>query len=138
MLAVGRKAARGSQRGRTLQRRHGQRAALTHGSFGLAQISEEALHDERVRALMRRVRSRPAGRGEVELMTVRLADGQRLDQEVMKRPRRLVARADIEEKFLDCAEPVIGAERAAKLVAMIARLEDQSNVEALAAAASGR
>src|SRR5439155_3155836 len=80
-------------------------ATLVRGGFALAELSEEAVCDPRITALMKRIRHVPAG--DPETVTVALRGKGTVRVEV--RPvARLSAREEIRDKFRRCAEPVIG------------------------------
>ena len=106
-------------------------ATLVHGEFTLDQISDDAIHDPRITALMQRIRHVPAG--EPETVTVTLRGNRTVTVEV--RPVvRLSARADIRDKFRRCAEPVIGRRARATLEEAILTLDQQSDLARLMSA----
>ena len=107
-------------------------AALIHGSFTLDQLNVDVLRDERVAALMKRIRHVPAG--EPECMVGLLRDGRR--ERIDVRPvSRLSERAGILEKFDRCATPVVGRSAAEILRQQIGMLEHLPDLSRLMAAA---
>jgi 2-methylcitrate dehydratase PrpD len=109
-------------------------AALIHGTLTLSQISDQAVRDPRVTALMRLIRHVPAGKPET--MVVLMRDGRRESVEI--RPAsRLSGSAAIFEKFDQCARPVVGWTAAEILKAQIGKLEELPDLGGLMAAAAG-
>lgn len=103
--------------------------ALVHGSVRLAAFEPKGLHDPRTRSLMQRVSVTvdpeidagfPGKRAaRVEFL---LRDGRRLSHLQRHRkgdPEQPLTDHELEGKFLELAEPVIGAEAAASLVARL-------------------
>lgn len=108
-------------------------ATLVHGRFTLDELTDAVVHDPRVKALMGRIRHRPAG--EPETISVALAGGRTMTVEV--RPvSRLSARDDIRAKFRQCAAAVLPRPAIGRLEEMILDLEGQPDVARLMALAS--
>jgi 2-methylcitrate dehydratase PrpD len=127
-------------------------ASLLPGGLGLRQLSEDTLADERLRALMPRIgmtcgsqwddaeRRRAAPEG--ARVSVRMRDGMRFEA------ARDYARgsaafpldsAQMNEKFLACATPVLGGEGASRLLQGLRHLDGPEPVRALFdGAVSGR
>lgn len=115
--------------------------ALVHGSVRLAAYSPERLADPQVRALMRRISARvdPAidaafpGRRCAHL-EIDTGDGRHL---VWMQPDRKgdpelpLSDEELEGKFLELAQPVIGAERAARLLRALWTLEQAPDLRGL-------
>ena len=107
-------------------------AALIHGCFTLDQLNLDVLRDQRVEALMKRIRHVPTGLPET--MVALLRDGRRESVDV--RPvSRLSERAAILEKFERCATPVVGRSAAEILRQQIGMLEELPDLSRLMAAA---
>ena len=112
--------------------------ALTHGAPGIAAFSESAIADERVRALAGRitvgvdaefaelVEAWPAR------VTARLVDGskrevvQQFSFESYKTP---LPRAELEDKFFECAGLVVSRTNAQQLLALLSTLGEQPSFE---------
>jgi 2-methylcitrate dehydratase PrpD len=106
-------------------------AALIHGCFTLDQLNVDVLRDQRIGALMKRIRHVPAG--ESETMIALLRDGRR--ERIDVRPvSRLSERAGILEKFDRCATPVVGGSAAEIVRQQIGILEDLPDLSRLMAA----
>ncbi len=112
--------------------------ALTHGSVRLAAFERARLEDPATRALMRRVEMAldpeidaafPARRA--ARVAIESRDGQRAEHFQPTRkgdPDMPLADAELEHKYLELASPVIGEERARKLLARLWRLESEAAV----------
>ncbi len=110
--------------------------ALLDGPPGLDQFTDPAVNREAVQRLLRRVelridpswsvdRSDGRFRGRV---TAHLTDGRTLSAErefPPGSPQRPLSRAELQQKFVGCATPVIGAERASLALAALDGLADQ-------------
>jgi 2-methylcitrate dehydratase PrpD len=108
--------------------------SIIRGSFTLDELGDDAINDERVKALMKRIRHVPGGKSET--ITVFMRGGHKETVDV--RPAsRLSERAAIVEKFRRCVMPVIGGAATDMLERQILKLEAQSDVNRLMAAASG-
>jgi 2-methylcitrate dehydratase PrpD len=108
-------------------------AALLDGALGLAQYTPERIADPAVQTLSSRVKvvvdpdmavhytSFP---GAVE---IELSDGRRLSSSVHSQkgnPDNPLSAADVEAKFMECAEPVLGATGTRSALDLLNRLED--------------
>ena len=113
-------------------------AALVFGKVGLDEVTEEAIHDARVKALMKRVKHMPSAKKGTERVVIRFRDGSEVVAEGSNRPRRLVTDEEIAAKFRDCAGRVLSPKAVAEIEARVARLEQEASVEPLMAAAGGR
>jgi 2-methylcitrate dehydratase PrpD len=108
-------------------------ATLLHGEFTLDQLRDETVHDPRVQALMKKMR--PLDAGPDETITVHLGNGRALKAEVQP-VRRLANRAEVQDKFRRCVQPVLGSDTTASLENQILRLDNQPDVKALMATAA--
>jgi 2-methylcitrate dehydratase PrpD len=115
--------------------------ALSDGTLGIEQLEEARVRDPRVHALARRVSfaEDPAMSARYPhewpvSITLRLAGGRtlarRVDQ-VKWSPRRPPAWPELVAKFDSLAEPVIGRERAMRVVDLVKRLEDVQDMAEL-------
>jgi 2-methylcitrate dehydratase PrpD len=109
-------------------------ATLVHGAFGLDQLSEQVVHDPRVRDLMQRVRHVPAAAPET--ITVSLRDGKAVSTEVLS-VQRLTGREAVREKFRQCAGPVLGRSACETVESAILKLDEQPDLVRLMVAAGG-
>lgn len=107
--------------------------ALLDGRGGLAQFDDVRVNSKDVQELMQRVRvtadSRmTSGRGRFGVeMNVKLRDGsaRRAALELPHgHPERPLDPARLVDKFLECAEPVVGEARAAEAASLLQRLEE--------------
>jgi 2-methylcitrate dehydratase PrpD len=102
--------------------------SLVHGAPMIAAFTEEAIRDERVKALAKTVSATvdpalgPGTRESPAILKVTLADGQTFEQRVdfqtgsIKNPR---TQAQIENKFRDCAAQSVNADVAGKILAVL-------------------
>lgn len=121
---------------------------LLEGGVELKHFSPETRNRDDVRALMRKVRvavhpeletleSKKKVFGEVQ---VRLTDGRRFTHratQVRGRGALALTDADVDEKFLGCAEPALGATKARELLAKLRRLDEQPEIRSLLPTAFG-
>ncbi len=107
-------------------------AAMVFGSFGVDQITKEALQDPRVRALMKRFKHVPFS--EANKVTLRLKDGRVLSDDILPY-RNLENLGDLEPKFRQCAGRVLGSAALEELRDLILGLEEQPNIERIMAIA---
>ncbi len=114
---------------------------LVHGEGGEDEFGEQRLRDPAVARVMARVTPEAdasLGLGAAR-MTVRLADGRRLEERVTAArgtPDNPVSREELDAKFRRLAGVVLAADRAARLAAMLrgfANLSDVADLAALAA-----
>jgi 2-methylcitrate dehydratase PrpD len=116
-------------------------AGLLTGRVRLDAFTPERLRDAGLRALMNRIETYvdaeadarfPHGRGAVvEIETV---DGKRVQGEALTRkgdPDNPLSDAEIEDKYRELVTPVIGAERAESLLALLWRIDGLEDVSAL-------
>jgi 2-methylcitrate dehydratase PrpD len=102
--------------------------SLVHGAPMIAAFTEEAIRDERVKALARTVSATvdpalgPGTRESPAILKVTLADGETFEQRVdhqtgsIKNP---MTQAQIENKFRDCAAQSVNADVAGKILAVL-------------------
>jgi 2-methylcitrate dehydratase PrpD len=121
---------------------------LLEGAVELKHFLPETRNRTDVRALMAKVRvavhpeletleSKQKVFGEVQ---VRLKDGRLLTQratQVRGRAPLTLTDADVDAKFLGCAEPALGAAKAQELLAKLRRLDEQPEIRSLLPAAFG-
>ncbi len=112
--------------------------ALTHGSVRLAAFEPERLADSATRALMRRVElavdpgldaAFPAQRA--ARVAIESRDGRRGEHLQATRkgdPDMPLSDAELEHKYLELASPVLGEERARRLLARLWRLESETQL----------
>ena len=108
-------------------------ATMVYGRFTLEELTDEAVHDPRVKALMKKIHHVPAG--EPETVTVSLA-GNRTATVDVRPVSRLSAREDIRAKFRQCASAVLTQPALERLEAIILTLEQQDGIDCIMAAAS--
>src|SRR5262249_28185378 len=95
-------------------------APLVPGRYTLDELTDEVVHDPRVKALLQKIRHVPAG--DPETVTVTLKGNRKVTTDV--RPvTRLSARDDIRAKFRQCAGAVLPPPSIARLEDMILSLE---------------
>jgi 2-methylcitrate dehydratase PrpD len=110
--------------------------ALLDGPPGLNQFTDPAVNREVAQRLLRRVEVRTDPSWSVDRsdgrfcgrVTAHLTDGRTLSAErefPPGSPQRPLTRAELQQKFLDCAAPVTGAERAGMALAALDSLADQ-------------
>jgi 2-methylcitrate dehydratase PrpD len=111
--------------------------ALLDGPPGLAKFTDPEVNRAEVQDLLRRieVRTEPSwptshadGRFRTRV-TARLADGRTLSAErefPPGSPQRPLSRAELEQKFVDCATPVLGAARAREALAALDGLAERA------------
>jgi 2-methylcitrate dehydratase len=121
---------------------------LLEGSVELKHFAPASLARDDVRALMKKVfvgvhpeletlESKKKDFGEV---AIRLKDGRKLSHRATRvrgRAPFFLTDADVDAKFLGCAEPVVGAKRAHRLLAALRLLEARSEIRSLLPAAYG-
>lgn len=105
---------------------------LVHGAPMLAAFTEDALHDEKVRALARKV-TMTTYQEHADLLeespakvTVTLNDGRKLERSKYYASGSVqvpLTKAQIEEKFMVCATTAIKPDAAAKLCAMLSAID---------------
>lgn len=113
-------------------------AAVVNRALGLEQISEARLHDPRVAALMQRFSHLPGKK-----IVVHLRDGRVLTASTVPRPgspriRRLTTPAEVEAKYMACAEPVLGRDNSRNLLERLQTLEQQPTIDELMTIAGRR
>lgn len=116
-------------------------AALAGGRVDLGSFEDGPVADRATRELMARVRmvvdpSLPDGRDEHawSRVTVRLRDGRALDSPARGasgHPGQPLSDAQLRDKFLACATPVLGAEAAEGVAEQVGHLEDVPDIRAL-------
>ena len=113
-------------------------SALIHGVVGLEQVTEEAVHDPRVKALAKRIKHTPPREKGVERVTLRFKDGTTVSAEGTNRPSRHLTDDAVAGKFRDCARGALSPAAIATIEEQIDRLEKQPSIDTLMAAAGGR
>lgn len=103
-------------------------AALLFGTVWIEHVTDQAVRDPRVRALMARVRH-VAG---ADRVTIRLSGGRLLDEAIAP-SRRADSPGIAEEKFRRCAGKVLPDQTVARLEEMILGLERLSRIDELMA-----
>ncbi len=108
--------------------------ALIHGAPRIAAFTEQALQDERVRALAKTVTASvdpelgPGGDDSPARIKITMSNGQVLEQRKdfgSGSNRNPMSSAQIEGKFFDCAAQVMTAERAKKILSFLNTLPEQ-------------
>ncbi len=113
-------------------------AALTHGTLGLEQIFDDAVHEPAVRSLMARIKHVPPQAGTSKQVIVRLTDGSERRVDVLTHARRrMTDSAEIEGKFLDCSTRVLTKAAAEELRDGVLKLERQRSIKTMMALARG-
>src|SRR5258708_3081106 len=112
--------------------------SLVHGAPKIAAFTEEAIRDDRVKALAKTVSATvdpalgPGTREGPAILNATLADGQTFEQRVdhqtgsIKNP---MTHAQIEGKFLDCAAQSVNAEVARKILAALNGLPGRPSLD---------
>lgn len=111
-------------------------ASLVHGALGLDQMTEEALRDQRVQALMRRVKQVPKNTRGGSHITLRFKDKSELGAEA--HGQRVFSQTFIERKFRDCASSALRSSAVEEIQELVSRLETQPLVDRLMALVGGR
>lgn len=109
-------------------------SALLHGKFGLDQVSDEAVHDPRIVALMDRVKEVKAG--EPETVVLRLKGGATRQAEVHP-VKRLTTWEQVQAKFRDCAGRALPPAAVAALEAQVMGIEGLASVAEMMRLARG-
>ncbi len=113
--------------------------ALVHGAPRISAFTEEALKDERVKAVAKLVTASgdpdlPEGMGESPAkLKITLANGQVLEERrdyATGSSRVPMTQAQLEAKFLDCAAQTVSAEAARKILATLGSLPEQKSFDA--------
>lgn len=114
---------------------------LVHGAPMISAFTEQAIDDERVRALARSVSAAidPSFGDPIEIplpsrIKVTLADGQtieRVKDYAVGSPALPMSNVQIKEKFVDCATKAVGKERAANIHAALSSLGDKPSLDSL-------
>jgi 2-methylcitrate dehydratase PrpD len=112
--------------------------ALVHGAPKIAAFTEEAIRDERVKAVAKTVSATvdpalgPGTRESPAILKVTLSDGQTFEQRVdhqtgsIKNP---MTQAQVEDKFLDCAALSVNADVAKKILAVLNGLPERASFD---------
>lgn len=113
-------------------------AALLDGELGPDQMIESRLDDPRIRALAERVRLEVDPRLDAMFpghraarTTIRTVDGRVLERVILVvrgTAERSMTPADVDEKFLRLAGPVVGADRAERIRGLIRRIECETDL----------
>jgi 2-methylcitrate dehydratase PrpD len=122
--------------------------ALLEGSVELKHFDSASLGRDDVRACMQKIRvavhpelqALEAKKRDFGEVIVTLKDGRKLSQRanrVRGRAPHFLDDAEVDAKFMGCAEAVIGAERARKLLAQLRGLETRDEIYSLLPAAYG-
>ncbi len=105
--------------------------AIIDGHVGVDHLSDERIHDPRVRALMARIRPAAAtAESAAERVTVNLRDGRTLTAEIAHDPH-LEHQDAIDAKFRDCAGRVLTETAVARLHDQLLKLERIDDVNEL-------
>ena len=108
--------------------------ALVHGAPMIGAFTEEAIRDERVKALARTVTATvdpalgPGTRVSPAILKVTLADGQTFEQRVDYQTGSIqnpMTQAQVEEKFFTCADRAVDKASAVKIFAFLNRFDEQ-------------
>ncbi len=114
--------------------------AFVHGIPKIGAFTEEAIKDERVKALARTVSATvdpslgPGTRVSPAILKVTLANGETFEQRVdfqtgsIQKP---MTQAQVEEKFLDCATQSVSAETGRKILAVLNALPARASLDDL-------
>ena len=114
--------------------------SLVHGAPKIGVFTEEAIRDERVKALARTVSATvdpalgPGTRQSPAILKVTLANGESFEQRVdfqtgsIQKP---MSQSQVEEKFLDCAAQSVSAETGRKILATLNALPRQPSLDDL-------
>jgi 2-methylcitrate dehydratase PrpD len=81
--------------------------ALAHGAVELSHITDEAVQDTQIRALMKRISHQPPETPGIERIVVRLRGGRELITEIPQMSRRLTKAPEIVAKFLECTDGIL-------------------------------
>src|ERR1700732_3536511 len=112
--------------------------SLVHGAPRIAAFTEEAIRDERVKAVAKTVSASvdpalgPGTRESPAILKVTLSDGQTFEQRIdnqtgsIKNP---MTQAQIENKFRDCAAQSVNAGVAGKILAVLNALASRPAIE---------
>jgi 2-methylcitrate dehydratase PrpD len=106
-------------------------SALLRGHVGLADMTEEAIRDPEVNALIQKIDLREHTRADMGVeVVVKLRDGTELSKSGDGRSRGLLGRDDIKAKFMAQVEfsQTVSLERAEKLISLLERLEEIEDV----------
>jgi 2-methylcitrate dehydratase PrpD len=110
--------------------------AIIDGNMTVDALSDERIHDPRVRELMGRMRAtEPVPDGSPERVTVKLRDGRSVSTEIAHAPH-LERQDDIDAKFDDCAGRVLPAAAVRQLHDQLLGLDGIADVNELALAAA--
>jgi 2-methylcitrate dehydratase PrpD len=121
---------------------------VLEGSVELKHFAPATLAREDVCALMRKVtvavhpelQTLEAKKNDFGEVIVKLQNGRKLCRRATRvrgRAPQFLSDSDVEGKFIGCAEPALGAERAQSLLSALRRLDSQSEIRSLIPAAYG-
>ena len=113
-------------------------AALVHGRVGLEQVSEEAVHEAPIKAMMQRIQHTPSSTKGVERVTIHYRDGTSVTAEGTNRPNRLVTDEAVAAKFHECASHLLDKAAIATIEEQVANLEKLPSIDILMTAARGK
>jgi 2-methylcitrate dehydratase PrpD len=114
--------------------------AFVHGTPKIGAFTEEAIRDERVKALARTVSATvdpalgPGTRESPAILKVTLANGETFEARVDYQTgsiQKPMTQAQVEEKFLDCATQTVSAETARKILAVLNTLPGRPSLDDL-------
>jgi 2-methylcitrate dehydratase PrpD len=112
--------------------------SLVHGAPKIAAFTEEAIRDERVRALAKTVSASvdpalgPGTSGSPAIVKVTMADGQSFEQRVDYQTgsvRNPMTAAQLADKFRDCAALSVSADTAGKILAALNELPGRASFD---------
>ena len=112
--------------------------SLVHGAPKIAAFTEEAIRDERVRALARTVSASvdpalgPGTSGSPAIVKVTMTDGQRFEQRADYQTgsvRNPMTAAQLADKFRDCAALSVSADTAGKILAALNELPGRASFD---------
>jgi 2-methylcitrate dehydratase PrpD len=115
-------------------------ATLIHGDFFVDQVSGDAMHDPKVRAMMKRIKHVPApvpGRDGRDRVVIRLKDGRAFTEEMSSATRRDMAWEDMPKKFRRCAEPVLPKADVDEFLGLALKMEQQPKIDRMMALVRG-
>jgi 2-methylcitrate dehydratase PrpD len=111
---------------------------LVHGALTLDQITDKAVHEPKVRALMAKTKHVPSTPGATKPVILRLADGSERRVDISTHTRRVTDQSEIEKKFMDCAMRVLSKRSAEEICDRVMELERQPSVTKIMSLAAGK
>jgi 2-methylcitrate dehydratase PrpD len=111
---------------------------LIYGTVGLDRITDEAVRDPKLQALMKQVKHVPSAKKDVDRVAIRYHNGEEQATEVSSRTRRLADKESIERKFDQCAASTLKPAAIEDLRGLLLGIDGLDKIDRLMSLAGGR